>query len=136
MRIDELDSLRATALVMMLISNFVTDLNYFGIMDVNKGDQWWWLARATAFLFVSICFESFGSFWEANHRRTPLKDRAVLSVFVLMVLKVLGVILGGVLERFLLSRASLQRTFVYISSRIDFLTFFAYFANFGQTLEP
>ena len=54
MRIDELDSLRATALVMMLISNFVTDLNYFGIMDVNKGDQWWWLARATAFLFVSI----------------------------------------------------------------------------------
>ena len=54
MRIDELDSLRATALVMMLISNFVTDLNYFGIMDVSKGDQWWWLARATAFLFVSI----------------------------------------------------------------------------------
>ncbi len=54
MRIDELDSLRATALVMMLISNFVTDLNYFGIMDVNKGDLWWWLARATAFLFVSI----------------------------------------------------------------------------------
>ena len=54
MRIDELDSLRATALVMMLISNFVTDLNYFGIMDVNKGDQWWWLARTTAFLFVSI----------------------------------------------------------------------------------
>ena len=48
----------------------------------------------------------------------------------------LEMILGGVLERFLLSRASLQRTFVYISSRIDFLTFFAYFANFWQTLEP
>jgi len=54
LRIDELDSLKAMALVMMLISNFVTDLNYFGIMDVVKGDQWWWLARATAFLFVSI----------------------------------------------------------------------------------
>ena len=54
MRIDELDSLRATALVMMLVSNFVTDLNYFGIMEVEKGDQWWWLARTTAFLFVSI----------------------------------------------------------------------------------
>jgi len=54
LRIDELDSLRATALVMMLVSNFVTDLNYFGIMEVEKGDQWWWLARATAFLFVSI----------------------------------------------------------------------------------
>ncbi len=54
MRIDELDSLRATALVMMLISNFVSDLNYFGLMVVVKGDQWWWLARITAFLFVSI----------------------------------------------------------------------------------
>ena len=54
MRIDELDSLRATALVMMLISNFVSDLDYFGIMEVIQGDRWWWLARATAFLFVSI----------------------------------------------------------------------------------
>lgn len=54
MRIEELDSLRATALVMMLISNFVSDLDYFGIMEVMKGDKWWWLARATAFLFVSI----------------------------------------------------------------------------------
>ena len=54
MRIDELDSLRATALVMMLISNFVSDLDYFGIMEVVKGDKWWWLARTTAFLFVSI----------------------------------------------------------------------------------
>ena len=54
MRIDELDSLRATALVMMLISNFVSDLDYFGIMEVVKGDKWWWLARVTAFLFVSI----------------------------------------------------------------------------------
>ncbi len=54
MRIDELDSLRATALVMMLVSNFVSDLDYFGIMEVIQGDSWWWLARATAFLFVSI----------------------------------------------------------------------------------
>ncbi len=54
MRIDELDSLRATALVMMLISNFVTDLNHFDLMQVTKGDPWWWLSRATAFLFVSI----------------------------------------------------------------------------------
>ena len=54
MRIAELDSLRATALVMMLVSNFVTDLDYFGLIEVVKGDKWWWLARATAFLFVSI----------------------------------------------------------------------------------
>ena len=54
MRIDELDSLKATALVMMLISNFVTDLNYFGVMVVEKGDFWWWLARSTATLFVGV----------------------------------------------------------------------------------
>ena len=54
LRIDELDSLRATALVMMLVSNFVTDLNHFDLMTVEKGDQWWWLARTTAFLFVGI----------------------------------------------------------------------------------
>ena len=59
MRIDELDSLRATALVMMLVSNFVTDLNHFGIMTVQEGDQWWWLARATAFLFVGISGVSY-----------------------------------------------------------------------------
>jgi len=45
LRIDELDSLRATALVLMLVLNFVTDLNHFGIMNTETGDQWWWLAR-------------------------------------------------------------------------------------------
>ena len=59
MRIDELDSLRATALVMMLVSNFVTDLNHFEIMDVERGDQWWWLARITASLFVGISGVSY-----------------------------------------------------------------------------
>jgi uncharacterized membrane protein len=54
LRIDELDSLKATALVMMLVSNFVTDLNFFNIMDVEKGDFWWWLARSTATLFVGL----------------------------------------------------------------------------------
>ena len=59
MRIDELDSLRATALVMMLVSNFITDLNHFDLMVVNKGDPWWWLSRTTAFLFVSISGVSY-----------------------------------------------------------------------------
>ena len=54
MRIDELDSLKATALVMMLVSNFITDLNYFDIMILEKGDFWWWLARSTATLFVGL----------------------------------------------------------------------------------
>ena len=54
MRIDELDSLKASALVMMLVSNFITDLNYFDIMILEKGDFWWWLARSTATLFVGL----------------------------------------------------------------------------------
>jgi len=54
LRIDELDSLKATALVMMLVSNFITDLNYFDIMIIEKGDFWWWLARSTATLFVGL----------------------------------------------------------------------------------
>ena len=59
MRIDELDSLRATALVMMLVLNFVTDLNHFGIMNTETGDQWWWLARIAASLFVGISGVSY-----------------------------------------------------------------------------
>ena len=71
MRIEEIDSLRAIALVMMLVSNFVTDLNYFGLMDVEKGDQWWWLARATAFLFVSI---SGISYFLAHQKKYDFMD--------------------------------------------------------------
>ena len=65
MRIDELDSLRATALVMMLISNFVSDLDYFGIMEVVKGDKWWWLARVNG---VSICFYIGISYFLAHQK--------------------------------------------------------------------
>ena len=36
-RISELDSLKALALVMMLVSNFVSDLSFFKIMEVTKG---------------------------------------------------------------------------------------------------
>ena len=66
-RLAELDSLKALALVMMLVSNFVSDLNFFGIMDVSKGDSWWYLARATASLFVCI---SGVSYYLANRNTT------------------------------------------------------------------
>ena len=58
-RLTELDSLKALALVMMLVSNFVSDLNFFEIMDVSKGDPWWYRARATASLFVCISGVSY-----------------------------------------------------------------------------
>ena len=59
MRVDELDSLRATALVLMLILNFVTDLNHFGLINTETGDMWWWMARITASLFVGISGVSY-----------------------------------------------------------------------------
>ena len=59
MRVDELDSLRATALVLMLVLNFVTDLNHFGLINTETGDMWWWMARITASLFVGISGVSY-----------------------------------------------------------------------------
>ena len=73
-RISELDSLKALALVMMLISNFVSDLSFFKIMEVTKGDPWWYLARATASLFVCI---SGVSYYLAN-RESPNFTRVLL----------------------------------------------------------
>ena len=81
MRIDELDSLRATALGMMLVSNFVTDLDYFGIMEVVKGDQWWWLARVTAFLFVSISGVSYFLAHQKEYDFTKTFDRTKRLIF-------------------------------------------------------
>ena len=73
-RISELDSLKALALVMMLISNFVSDLSFFKIMEVTKGDPWWYLARITASLFVCI---SGVSYYLAN-RESPNFTRVFL----------------------------------------------------------
>ncbi|MEE3276634.1 MAG: heparan-alpha-glucosaminide N-acetyltransferase domain-containing protein, partial [Candidatus Thermoplasmatota archaeon] len=53
-RLDELDALRGIALSMMLISNFVSDLNFFDIMDVAEDSGWWWFSRLTAGLFVAV----------------------------------------------------------------------------------
>ena len=53
-RLDELDALRGIALGMMLVSNFVSDLDFFDIMDVAEGSGWWWFSRLTAGLFVAV----------------------------------------------------------------------------------
>ena len=68
-RLTELDSLKAFALVMMLVSNFVSDLNFFKIMEVSRGDPWWYLARTTASLFVCI---SVISYYLANRSKTNI----------------------------------------------------------------
>jgi uncharacterized membrane protein len=49
----EVDFTRGSALVMMLISNFITDLQYFANYS-NFAQFWWWFARIIAFIFIFL----------------------------------------------------------------------------------
>ena len=89
MRIDELDSLRATALVMMLVLNFVTDLNHFGIMNTETGDQWWWLARIAASLFVGISGVSYFLAHRLEYDFTKTSGRTQRLIFWAFVITII-----------------------------------------------
>ena len=89
MRIDELDSLRATALVMMLVSNLVTDLNHFGIMNTETGDQWWWLARIAASLFVGISGVSYFLAHRLEYDFTKTSGRTKRLIFWAFVITII-----------------------------------------------
>ena len=89
MRIDELDSLRATALVMMLVLNFVTDLNHFGIMNTETGDQWWWLARFAASLFVGISGVSYFLAHQLEYDFTKTSGRTKRLIFWAFVITII-----------------------------------------------
>lgn len=51
----EIDALRALAVLMMLLSNLITDLGFFGAygIEIHSG-FWWYFANATAGLFIFI----------------------------------------------------------------------------------
>jgi len=89
LRIDELDSLRATALVMMLVLNFVTDLNHFGIMNTETGDQWWWLARFAASLFVGISGVSYFLAHRLEYDFTKTSGRTKRLIFWAFVITII-----------------------------------------------
>ena len=89
MRIDELDSLRATALVMMLVLNFVTDLNHFGIMNTETGDQWWWIARIAASLFVGISGVSYFLAHRLEYDFTKTSGRTKRLIFWAFVITII-----------------------------------------------
>ena len=89
MRIDELDSLRATALVMMLVLNFVTDLNHFGIMNTETGDQWWWMARIAASLFVGISGVSYFLAHQLEYDFTKTSGRTQRLIFWAFVITII-----------------------------------------------
>ena len=89
MRIDELDSLRATALALMLVLNFVTDLNHFGIMNTETGDQWWWLARIAASLFVGISGVSYFPAHRLEYDFTKTSGRTQRLIFWAFVITII-----------------------------------------------
>ena len=89
MRIDELDSLRATALVLMLSLNFVTDLNHFGIMNTETGDQWWWMARIAASLFVGISGVSYFLAHRLEYDFTKTSGRTQRLIFWAFVITII-----------------------------------------------
>lgn len=51
----EIDFLRGAAIIMMVVSNFITDLDYFNFYKINTlSGTWWFLARTTAAIFVFL----------------------------------------------------------------------------------
>ncbi len=67
-RYPEIDFFRGTALIMMLVSNFVTDLQYFfSYSDFES--FWYWFARITAGMFIFI---SGLSLWISHFRRSGI----------------------------------------------------------------
>ena len=89
MRVDELDSLRATALVLMLILNFVTDLNHFGLINTETGDMWWWMARITASLFVGISGVSYFLAHRLEYDFTKTSGRTKRLIFWAFVITII-----------------------------------------------
>jgi len=89
LRVDELDSLRATALVLMLVLNFVTDLNHFGLMNTETGDMWWWLARITASLFVGISGVSYFLAHRLEYDFTKTSGRTKRLIFWAFVITII-----------------------------------------------
>ncbi len=54
-RLWEIDFLRGVAIIMMIISNFITDLDYFNISDINSlSGFWWFFSRTTAVIFIFL----------------------------------------------------------------------------------
>ena len=74
---------------MMLILNFVTDLNHFGIMNTETGDQWWWLARIAASLFVGISGVSYFLAHRLEYDFTKTSGRTKRLIFWAFVITII-----------------------------------------------
>lgn len=54
-RLWEIDSLRGIAIILMVVSNFVTDVAYFGVFEVNAYSGFWlYFARLVVSMFILL----------------------------------------------------------------------------------
>jgi|TARA_Y100000310_G_scaffold142197_1_gene141654 uncharacterized membrane protein len=74
---------------MMLVLNFVTDLNHFGIMNTETGDQWWWMARIAASLFVGISGVSYFLAHRLEYDFTKTSGRTKRLIFWAFVITII-----------------------------------------------
>jgi len=73
----EIDFTRGTALVMMLASNFITDLQFFTNYS-NFAQFWWWFARIIAFIFIFLV----GLSLNISYARAKQEGKANFSKFL------------------------------------------------------
>ena len=99
----ELDAARGVALLMMLVSNFVSACVVFGLIQTQLYDVWWWLAKITAvgFVFIagiSVTLSAVGLHVEGKTRRAKawpnIKRGAWIFAWGLVITLVTYVALG------------------------------------------
>ncbi len=81
----EIDFTRGIALVMMLVSNFVTDIQYF-VNYTSHYEFWWWFARITAFLFIFLVGVSLN----VSYGRAKREEKASFAKYLKRGLFILG----------------------------------------------
>jgi uncharacterized membrane protein len=83
----EVDFLRGAAIILMVVSNAVTDLNYFGVFGSPAGGFWWWFARFVAFAFVFLAGVSLAL---SHSRALKLKKRGLFGKYLRRGVRIFG----------------------------------------------
>ena len=86
-RMWEVDSLRGIAIVLMVVSNLVTDVGYFGIFGINTYSGFWmYFARAVVSMFILLAGVSL----TLSYSRIRNKSREIHKKYLLRGAKMFG----------------------------------------------
>ncbi len=69
----EIDFARGAAIILMVASNLVTDLAFFGTYKTSQGDFWWFFARLAALFFVFLAGVSLAVSYSKAKKILPEK---------------------------------------------------------------